>query len=360
MINESTTPGNLVQPKDFQLTIDGKSTDLYYLKNKNRVMAAITNYGGRWVSMIVPDSSGKMVDILLGFNNLQAYIDAEEPYYGATIGRYGNRIANGKFTLDGQVYTLNVNNGPNTLHGGGNSFEARVWDASQTDISTLMLSYISTDGEGGFPGTLNVKVVYTLTDDNELKIDYTATTDKKTVINLTNHAFFNLNGEGSGPITDHILMIDADRYIPVNKVLIPLGKIESVANTSLDFNTPTEIGKRINDKNEQLGNGLGYDHNFVLNRKDAGMQLVSTVLGPKTGIFMEIFTEEPGVQFYSGNFLNGKDKGKSGKYYGYRTAFCLETQHFPDSPNQPEFPSTELNPGEIYKTSSVYKFSVKK
>lgn len=285
---------------------------------------------------------------------------AEEPYYGATIGRYGNRIANGKFTLDGQVYTLNVNNGSNTLHGGGDSFEARVWDASQTDISTLMLSYFSKDGEGGFPGTLDVKVVYTLTDNNELKIYYTATTDKKTIVNLTNHAFFNLNGEGSNSITDHILMLDASMYTPINNTLIPLGKIESVINTPLDFNTPTEIGKRINDKNEQIDHGLGYDHNFVLNRKGADVSLAGTVLGPKTSIIMEIFTEEPGVQFYSGNFLNGKDKGKSEKYYEYRTAFCLETQHFPDSPNQPEFPSTELNPGEIYKTSSVYKFSVKK
>lgn len=360
MTNESTSPGKGSEQKAFQQTIDGKSTDLYYLKNKNGVRATVTNYGGRLVSLLVPDRKEKMVDVVLGFNSIQGYIDAEEPYFGATIGRYGNRIANGKFTLDGQTYSLSVNNGPNTLHGGKGGFEERVWDASQIDSSTLQLSYLSKDGESGFPGNLDVKVVYTLTDDNELKIDYIATTDKKTVINLTNHAFFNLNGEGSGPITDHILMVDADQYTPVNQTLIPLGKNESATNTSFDFSTPAEIGKRINDKNEQLGYGHGYDHNFVLNRKGAGMQLVSTVLGPKTGIFMEIFTKEPGLQFYSGNLLKGKDIGKSGKNYEYRTAFCLEMQHFPDSPNQPAFPSTELSPGQIYKTSSLYKFSVNK
>lgn len=358
--NDSIAAGNTRDKKAFQQIIDGKSTDLYYLKNKNGVQAAVTNYGGRLVSLLVPDRTGKMVDVVLGFNSVQDYIDANEPYFGATIGRYANRIANGKFILDGQLYTLSVNNGTNTLHGGKGGFQGKVWNAAQPDSSALKLSYLSKDGEEGFPGNLEVKVVYTLTDDNALKIDYMARTDKKTVVNLTNHAFFNLNGEGSGPITDHILMIDADRYTPVNKMLIPLGNNESVANTPFDFRVPAVIGKRINDKNEQLANGSGYDHNFVLNQKDAGTQRVSTVLGPKTGIFMEIFTREPGLQFYSGNFLKGKSTGKSGKNYGYRTAFCLETQHFPDSPNQPGFPSTVLSPGQTYKTSSVYRFSEKK
>lgn len=355
-----TSPAKRVKQYPFQQIIDGKKADLYYLKNKHGMKAAITNFGGRLVSLFVPDREGKMVDVVLGFNSLQEYIDAKEPYFGATIGRYGNRIANGKFILNEQTYSLSVNNGPNTLHGGKGGFQGKVWDATQTDSSSLVLSYISKDGEEGFPGNLDVKVLYTLTEDNGLKIVYVAKADKETVVNLTNHAFFNLNGEGSGPVTDHILMVNADRYTPVDSTLIPLGKNEKVANSPFDFRTPLAIGKRINDKNVQLQYGLGYDHNFVLNRKAKGMQFAASVLGPQTGIFMEVYTEEPGLQFYSGNFLKGMDEGKSGKSYDYRHAFCLETQHFPDSPNQPAFPSTTLKPEQTYKTSSVYKFSVKR
>jgi len=354
------SPAKRVEQYPFQQIIQGKKADLYYLKNKNGIKAAITNFGGRLVSLFVPDRDGKMVDVVLGFNSLQEYIDAKEPYFGATIGRYGNRIANGKFMLNEQTYSLSVNNGPNTLHGGKGGFQGKVWDAIQTDSSSLVLSYISKDGEEGFPGNLDVKVLYTLTEDNGLKIVYVAKTDKETVVNLTNHAFFNLYGEGSGPVTDHILMVNADRYTPVDSTLIPLGKNEKVAGSPFDFRTPVAIGERINDKNVQLQYGLGYDHNFVLNRKAKGLQFAASVLGPQTRKFMEVYTEEPGLQFYSGNFLKGDDEGKSGKAYDHRHAFCLETQHFPDSPNQPAFPSTILKPEQTYKTSSLYKFSVKK
>lgn len=360
---EATTMNTALLPERtaFQTTVNGKQTDLFFLKNKNGVAVAITNYGGRIVSILVPDRTGKPVDIILGFSSIQEYLNANEIYFGATIGRYGNRIAKGKFTLDGNTYTLPTNNGANTLHGGKPGFEGVVWDASQSDSNTLVLNYLSKDGDQGFPGNLNVKVTFHLTDDNELKIDYEATTDKKTVVNLTNHAFFNLNGENAGPITDHILMINADRFTPVDTSLIPLGALTVVENTPFDFRQPTEIGKRIDDTSDvQIKNGIGYDHNFVLNRpNDSTLQLAATVLAPKTGIFLEVFTQEPGIQLYSGNFLKGKDKGKSGKAYEYRTSFCLETQHFPDSPNQPNYPSTVLSPGATYRTSSAYKFSVK-
>lgn len=360
---EATTMNTVLLPEKtaFQTTVNGKQTDLFFLKNKNGVAIAITNYGGRIVSILVPDQTGKLVDVVLGFSSIQEYLNANEIYFGATIGRYGNRIAKGKFTLDGNTYTLPTNNGANTLHGGKPGFEGVVWDVSQSDSNMLVLNYLSKDSDQGFPGNLNVEVTFHLMDDNELKIDYQATTDKKTVINLTNHAFYNLNGENDGPITDHILMIDADRFTPVDTSLIPLGTLASVENTPFDFRQPTEIGKRIDDtSNVQIKNGIGYDHNFVLNRQhDSTLQLAATVLAPKTGIFLEVFTQEPGIQLYSGNFLKGKDKGKSGKAYEYRTSFCLETQHFPDSPNQPSYPSTVLSPGETYHTSSVYKFSVK-
>lgn len=345
----------------FQTTLNGKQTDLFFLKNKNGVTAAITNYGGRLVSLLVPDRDGKLVDVVHGFGSIQGYLNGNEIYFGATIGRYGNRIAKGKFTLDGNTYTLPTNNGANTLHGGKPGFEGQVWDATQPDSNTLILNYLSEDDEQGFPGNLNVKVTYHLSNDNELSIDYEATTDKKTVVNLTNHAFFNLSGENAGPITDHILMINAELYTPVDTNLIPLGPLVSVENTPFDFRQPTEIGKRIDDTSSvQIKNGIGYDHNFVLNKADnSELQLAATVLAPKTGIFMEVFTQEPGIQLYSGNFLKGKDVGKSGKAYEYRTSFCLETQHFPDSPNQPSYPSTVLNPGDTYRTRSFYKFSVK-
>lgn len=347
--------------KNFQKEIDGKPTNLYVLTNKQGVKAAITNYGGRLVSLWVPDTSGKMVDVVLGFNSLDDYVNAVEPYFGATIGRYGNRIAKGKFTLDGKTYNLFTNNGPNSLHGGKKGFQAVVWDAVQPDAHTLELHYLSKDGEEGYPGNLDVKVVYSLTDSNALQIHYTATTDRKTVLNLTNHAFFNLNGEGSGTINDHILMINADAYTPVDATLIPTGKIVKVEGTPFDFRTPTAIGARVDADDQQLKFGGGYDHNFVLNKNSGdALSLAATAWGPQSGVFMEVYTDQPGLQFYGGNFLKGKDKGKSGKFYEYRTAFCLETQHFPDSPNHPTFPSTVLEPGKMYQTTSVYRFTVKK
>jgi aldose 1-epimerase len=345
-------------PQGFQQTIDGKKTDLYLLMNKNGMQLAVTNYGGRIVSLLVPDKAGKLVDVVVGFDTVGLYQHSTEPYFGATIGRYGNRIAKGKFKLDGKSYTLFTNNGPNTLHGGKKGFQDVVWDAQQPNDKTLELTYLSKDMEEGFPGNLQVKVTYTLTDDNEVKIDYEASTDKKTVVNLTNHAFYNLNGEGSGDILKHVLQINANEYTPVDSTLIPTGKKEGVAGTPFDFNQPTAIGSRIEGDNQQLKYGKGYDHNFVLNtRKDKGLNLAATVTGDVSGIKMEVWTVEPGLQFYSGNFMQSKNTFKGGAKDDFRTAFCLETQHFPDSPNQPAFPTTVLNPGQKYQTSTVYRFS---
>ncbi len=347
----------------FRDTINNQSTDLYVLQNGKGMKAAITNYGGRLVSLLVPDKNGKLTDVVVGFKSVKDYVNSTEPYFGATIGRYGNRIAKGKFTLDGKQYTLFTNNGPNTLHGGKNGYQAVVWNAKQLNDSTLELTYLSKDGEEGFPGNLDVKVMYRLTNDNELKLDYEARTDKKTVVNLTNHAFFNLNGEGSGTINNHILQINGKEYTPVDSTLIPTGKLEPVAGTPFDFTNPKTIGANVDADNEQLKNGKGYDHNFVLNRQGThpdshpDLRHAATVTGDQSGIVMDVYTEEPGLQFYGGNFMQSKNTFKSGKKDDFRTAFCLETQHFPDSPNQPAFPSTVLNAGEVYKTSSTYKFS---
>ena len=361
--NKVTNYHMMPEPKAFQQTIDGKETGLYLLKNKDGMQAAITSYGGRLVSLIVPDKEGKATNVVVGFDSVQQYKNSTEPYFGATIGRYGNRIAKGQFAIgnpspgSGQVqYQLSINNGPNTLHGGKNGFQYKVWDAKQLNDSTLELSYLSKDGEEGFPGSLNVKVTYSLTNDNGLKCEYEATTDKATIVNLTNHAFFNLNGEGSGTIEDHLLQINADNYTPVDSTLIPTGKLERVGGTPFDFTTLTEIGKRINENNEQLNNGKGYDHNFVLN--GTGMKDAAKVIGNKTGIVMEVWTEEPGLQFYSGNFMQSKNKLRKG-LDDFRTAFCLEAQHFPNSPNEPGFPSTILHPGETYHQTTIYKFSIK-
>lgn len=343
----------------FEKTIDGKQTHLFTLKNKNGVIATITNYGGRVVSLLVPDKNGKLTDVVLGFDDVEGFEKSTERYYGATIGRYGNRIAKGHFKIDGKDYQSSINNTPNMLHGGKHGFQEVVWDGKMIDSSTVELSYLSKDMEEGFPGNLNVKVIYSLTDDNSFKCQYEATTDKKTVVNLTNHAFFNLNGEGSGTILDHLVQIDADNYLPVDAGLIPTGKLEKVAGTPFDFTKPETIGKRINEDNVQLKDGKGYDHNFVLNKHDLSTP-IATVVGDKSGIKMEVFTEEPGLQFYSGNFMQAKNAMKRGIKDEYRTSFAMETQHFPDSPNQPQFPSTELKPGDIYKTQSLYKFSVVK
>ncbi len=343
--------------KSFGKLKDGTEVQQYTLSNSKGTKAIFTNYGGRLVSLLIPDQNGKVTDVVVGLKNAAAYEAATEPYFGATIGRVGNRIAKGRFTLDGKEYKLFTNNGPNTLHGGKKGFQAVVWNARQTDGHTLELTYLSKDMEEGFPGNLNVKVIYALTSDNELKMDYEATTDKKTIVNLTNHAFFNLNGEGSGTILNHVLQINADRYTPVDATLIPTGKVEPVAGTPLDFRQKTAIGTNIEAKNEQLKNGGGFDHNYVLNQNKAkGLNMAARVTGDKSGITMDVLTLEPALQFYSGNFMQGKNTFKSGAKDDFRTAFCLETQHYPDAPNQPNFPSIVLEPGQTYKTSSVYKF----
>ncbi|MES2648479.1 MAG: aldose epimerase family protein [Bacteroidota bacterium] len=347
-------------PAAYKSTINGKETALYILKNSKGSMAAITNLGARLVGLAVPAKDGRLVDVVLGYDSVQTYMKKGEPYFGAIIGRYGNRIANAKFTLDNKEYKLDQNNGPNSLHGGATGFHARVWDAKQLNDSTLQLSYTSADMEEGYPGELKTTVTYTLSDDNALKIDYTANTTKATPVNLTNHAYFNLNGEGAATINDHELMINAAAFTPVDSTLIPTGVIQPVENTPFDFRNPTAIGARVDSIDQQLKNGKGYDHNFVLTDSSKSQKLAATVFGPATGIFMEVFTSEPGIQFYGGNFLTGKENdGKHGHSYGYRSALCLETQHFPDAPNQPNFPSTILKPGETYTTSTTYKFSVK-
>lgn len=342
---------------DFQTTIDGKQTDLYTLKTEGGLKLAITNYGGRVVSWLVPGKDGEYADVSLGYNNIEGYLNTNEPYYGALIGRYGNRIANGEFSLNGTNYTLATNNGPNNLHGGPKGFHNVVWDAEQLDDQNLKLTYLSEDGEEGFPGTLNVQVLYSLTKENELRIEYTAVTDKETVVNLTNHTFFNLKGEAGGTINDHQLLVDADGYNPVDSTLIPTGEIASVENTPFDFRSLQKIGERVNEENLQLSYGKGYDHNFVLNKEGKNpLSFAVKVHEPNSGRTMEIYSTEPGLQFYGGNFMDGSDTGKYRKPFEYRTAFCLEPQHFPDSPNQPQFPSTVLHPGEIYHTISVYRF----
>lgn len=355
---EKTNPLQIVQldSNAYQLAIEGKKTNLFKLENKNGALVYLTNYGARVVSLVVPNKDNKPTDVVLGYDSVKANQKKGEPFFGAIIGRYGNRIAKGKFSLAGNTYQLQVNDGVNTLHGGTDGFYGKVWDAKQINKHSIEMSYFSKDGEGGYPGNVTVKVLYTLTDDNALQIDYTATTDKETILNLTNHAYFNLNGEGSNTILDHELMIAADGFTPVDTTLIPTGKIQAVKGTPFDFTTAKTIGKDIETKDEQLKNGKGYDHNFVLN-ENTDNHAVARVKSTTTGIVLEVYTTEPGLQFYSGNFLTGVDKdGKGGKSYPLRSAFCLETQHFPDSPNQSSFPSTVLKPGETYKTSTTYKF----
>jgi aldose 1-epimerase len=345
--------------EDFQTVIKGKKTDLYILKNGN-ISAAITNYGGRIVSLCVPDRNGKHGDIVLGFSTIKDYLNANEVFHGALIGRVGNRIARGRFSLDGETYSLPLNNGPNHLHGGPDGFYNVVWDIELVTDTSLVISYLSKDGEMGYPGNLSVEVQYVLTKEDELVFRYRATTDKATPVNLTNHAFFNLGGEAGGTINNHILTINADYYTPVDSTLIPFGKNEPVEGTPFDFREGKPIGRDLDkqEENPQLQYGLGYDHNFVLNKPEpGGMSLAATIVEPSSGRRMDIFTQEPGLQFYGGNFMDGSDWGKYGETFDFRESFALETQHFPDSPNQPDFPSIILRPGEVYSTNSVYKFS---
>jgi aldose 1-epimerase len=342
-------------------TFDGKQVYLYTLRNSSGIKVTITNYGGTVTTVSAPDRNKKFEDVVLGFDSLAGYTSkANTGYFGALIGRYANRLAHGTFTLDGKQYHIPTNEGANTLHGGNRGFNQRVWDSkdvSSAEGAALELHYLSPDGEEGFPGNLDVTVRYTLGNDNGLRIDYTATTDKDTVLNLTNHSYFNLAGAGKGKILDHKLTLAADRFTPIDNTLIPTGAIDSVAGTPLDFRQSTAIGARINDNNEQLKLAKGYDHNFVLNQNGHSLALAAKVEEPNSGRVLEVLTTQPGIQFYSGNFLNGKVQGIGGAF-NYRSALALETQHFPDSPNHPNFPSTVLHPGETFHETTVYRFSV--
>jgi aldose 1-epimerase len=339
----------------FGKTADGTAVEIFTLKNDNGLEVRAINYGGIITSLKTPDRNGTVADIVLGFDTLDGYLK-DHPFFGAIIGRYGNRIAKGRFVLDKVPYTLATNNGPNHLHGGVKGFDKHVWDVEVLSSSSLQFSRVSPDGEEGYPGTLAVQVIYSLTPFNELIVDYKATTDMPTHVNLTQHSYFNLAGHNAGDILGHELMIDADRYTPVDGTLIPTGELAPVSGTPFDFRTPTKIGARINDAHPQLRNGQGYDHNWVLNRDSGRLMLVARVSEPASGRWMEVATTEPGLQFYAGNFLDGTLSGKGGAKYGHRSGFCLETQHFPDTPNQDSFPTTELRPGEEYSSRTVFRF----
>jgi aldose 1-epimerase len=350
-----------LEAKSFGKAPAGEDVTLYALKNANGMEIAVMDYGAMLTSIKVPDAKGQIADVTLGFDSLDGYLGSH-PYMGATVGRYANRIAKGKFTLNGKEHTLATNNGPNALHGGLKGFDKKVWTAKSIDTPAgpaVEMTYVSADGEEGYPGTLTATVTYGLTNDNEVRISYRATTDADTVLNLTNHSYFNLAGAGKGTILDHILTLQADRFTPVDGGLIPTGELKSVEGTPFDFRTPTAIGARIDQvSDEQIKLGGGYDHNFVVNGDPGTMRLAARVKEPVTGRVMEVLTDQPGVQFYTGNFLDGSVVGKGGMKYEKRFGFCLETQHFPDSPNKPEFPSVVLKPGETYITNTVYKFSV--
>lgn len=350
-----------VHTSDYGVTPKGDSIKKYTLSNKNGMKVEVINFGGIITSLTAPDRNGKYEDVVLGFTKPEGYFDGNPYYFGALIGRYGNRIANAKFTLDGKTYEINKNDGPNSLHGGKEGFHTRFWNievVKDAKFPTLKLSYTSADGEEGYPGKLTTTVFYMLTDDNALEISYEAETDKPTVVNLTQHSYFNLSGNFTKTITDHELQINADHFLPVNETLIPTGEQKAVKGTPFDFTVSKPIGKDISADDDQLKKGKGYDHNWILNGK--GLRSIAKVYHQGTGRSMEVFTDEPGVQFYSGNFLDGKFDTKTGGKNEFRTGFCLETQHFPDSPNQPSFPSTELKPGQKYHSKTIYKFSVKK
>ncbi|MCM2972546.1 aldose epimerase family protein [Larsenimonas suaedae] len=361
-----THPHAAVEQSTFGTLPDGRTATLYRIVNDQGMAMTVTDYGGIITSLDVPDRRGTLEDVVLGFDSLSNYLSTAyqraNPYFGAVIGRYGNRIAGGQFEIDGHTYTLAKNDGPNHLHGGDTGFSRVLWHATPFDNaegSGVVLTYTSPDGDGGYPGQLATTVTYTLTDANQLVIDYRATTTKTTPVNLTQHSYFNLNGEGSGSVLDHQLMINADAFTPVDATLIPTGDITPVQGTPFDFTEPMAIGARIDQNTTQLERGKGYDHNFVLKRAADGnaMRLAARVIAPDSGRVMEVSTTEPGIQFYSGNFLDGTLTGKSGRPYGHRSGFALETQHYPDSPNQSAFPSTLLSPGDTYRSRTVYSFS---
>ena len=354
---EKATDSGLLQ-SNFRTEVDGKKTDLYILRNKNNMEVCITNFRGRIVSVMVPDKDGQMRDVVLGFDSIQDYISKPSDF-GASIGRYANRINQGKFTLDGVEYQLPRNNYGHCLHGGPQGFQYRVYDAVQLNPQELQLTYVAKDGEEGFPGNITCKVLMKLTDDNAIDIQYEAETDKPTIVNMTNHSYFNLDGD-AGSNAEHLLTIDADYYTPVDSTFMTTGEIASVGNTDMDFRQPTPIGARIDNEFIQLKYGKGYDHNWVLNTKGDVSQVCATLESPQTGIVLDIYTNEPGLQFYAGNFLDGTVKGKKGIVYNRRASVCLETQKYPDSPNKPEWPSALLKPGEKYESRCIYKFSVRK
>jgi aldose 1-epimerase len=341
--------------------VDGKEVWLFTFENSSGMKASITNYGAIVVTLLVPDRNGKLEDVVLGYDKVEGYLE-DSPYFGAIVGRYGNRIAKGRFSINGQEYKLATNNNENHLHGGIKGFDKVVWDAETIedgDNLGLKLTYLSKDNEEGYPGNLKVTVTYLLTQDNELKINYSGTTDKATPVNLTNHSYFNLAGQGDGTILEHELTLNADRFTPVDAGLITTGELQPVAGTPMDFRTPFKIGARIDNDDQQIKYGGGYDHNWIINKQNSPLALAAKLFEPSTGRVMEVLTTEPGIQFYSGNFLDGSLTGKDGKVYKYRYGLCLETQHYPDSPNKPEFPSCILEPGKTYQTRTVYRFSTK-
>lgn len=354
--HEEATLSGLMK-SDFVSEVDGKPTALFVLKNKNGAEACVTNYGGRLVSVMVPDKNGKMTDVVLGYDKIADYV-ASDGNFGALIGRYGNRISQGTFTLDSVAYELPHNDNGHCLHGGPKGFHAQMWDANPLSEQVVELTRVSADGEAGFPGNLNVKVTYTLTDDNAVDIKYEATTDKPTVVNLTNHTYFNLSGVPGSQVLDQEVMINASTYTPVDSLLIPTSVLDSVAGTPLDLRQLVAIGAHINESFDQLVKGRGYDLNWVLDTKGDVTVVAAKGYSPTSGIAVEVYTNEPGIQFYTGNFMSGQDKGKQGTVYPHRGAFCLETQHYPDTPNQPSFPSVVLRPGEKYTSECVYKFTV--
>jgi aldose 1-epimerase len=360
--SSQSTGKEYIEKGRFGITPDGMRVSIYKLHNKNGFEASILTYGGIVVSLKAPDEYGFYGDVVLGYDDLDSYV-TNSPYFGALIGRYGNRIAKGHFTLDGTTYTLATNNYPNALHGGLKGFDKRVWHATTNagkDGPELILDYLSKDGEEGYPGNLKVTATYTLMRDNALRLEYTAETDKDTVINLTQHSYFNLRGDGFGNILHHQVMIPADRFTPVDSTLIPTGELKPVEGTPFDFRTATAIGERIGQEDEQLKFGGGYDHNWVINKKFGDLTLMARVTSPETGRVLEVFSTEPGLQFYTGNFLDGTIKGKGKRVYAHRGAFCMEPQHYPDSPNKPEFPTVELKPGQVYHNTIIYRFSVEK
>lgn len=345
-----------LDPKAFQGVVDGKEVRLYSLTNKQGAEAHFINQGAKLVSLIVPSRSG-WTDVVIGHDSLQEYLDSEEAYFGAICGRYANRVAKGSFSLDGKSYQLPINNGPNALHGGLKGFNAVIWDAEQTAPNKIAFRYVAADGEEGYPGELHVEVIYTLTEENELTIEYRATTSKPTILNLTNHSYFNLSGDGDASVHDHSLQIDAQEYLPTDETAIPYGAPAAVEGTPMDFREPHLVGERIDTAWDQLVWARGYDHTYILDKPLGKLGRAARCSSPKTGIVMEVYTDQPGVQLYTGNWMSGNMRGKHGHRYPARAALCLETQHYPDSPNRPEYPSTRLDPGQEFRSTTAFRFT---